>query len=200
LPTDIILAEAVDVTPFTAADKKALAKAESVIEKSIRSFVEVGQALANIRDSRLYRATHDTFEAYVSERWHWERRMAYGYIEAAKVQENVQSAAQLPGVEHARTLAPLSPEKQRELAPLVAGLTIRDARSLIQNLDKVAPESVKRVQALFKDEPEPENGFAAFRTAAEALDLQTLTFDELSEFAGILQALATAYKAERARR
>jgi hypothetical protein len=56
------------------------------------------------------------------------------------------------------------------------------------------------VQALFKDEPEPENGFAAFRTAAESLDLQTLTFGELSELADIIQALAAEYKRERARR
>jgi hypothetical protein len=166
----------------------------------MRSFVEVGQALAGIRDSRLYRASYDTFEAYVAERWHWERRQAYRYIEAAGVQENVSSKTQLPSLSHAALLAPFEPKQQLALAPRIADLTVREATSLVKNLDKVAPESVKRVQALFKDEPEPENGFAAFRTAAEALDLQTLTVGELSELADIIQALAAEYKRERARR
>jgi len=41
-----------------------LAELETVIERGLATFVEVGEALLEIRDSRLYRIEHETFEAY----------------------------------------------------------------------------------------------------------------------------------------
>ena len=41
-----------------------LAELELVIERGQKAFVAVGNALAEIRDQRLYRETHATFEAY----------------------------------------------------------------------------------------------------------------------------------------
>ena len=52
-----------------------LAECEAVIERGQQTFIEVGQALMEIRDSRLYRETHATFEAYCNERWGWTRRL-----------------------------------------------------------------------------------------------------------------------------
>jgi hypothetical protein len=45
----------------------------------------VGQALAEIRDRRLYRATNSTFEEYVHDKWVLTRTRAYRFIDAAKV-------------------------------------------------------------------------------------------------------------------
>jgi hypothetical protein len=42
---------------------------EAIIERGIKSFVEVGEALATIRDQRLYLATHKNFDAYLADRW-----------------------------------------------------------------------------------------------------------------------------------
>jgi hypothetical protein len=58
---------------------------EQVIEKTQRSFVECGNALAKIRDERLYRTSHDNFETYCQERWGWGRARAAQLIEAASV-------------------------------------------------------------------------------------------------------------------
>lgn len=192
-------ANAKDVTPFTATDKKALAKAEAAIEAGVRSFMDVGKALLAIRDGRLYRQTHDTFEAYVQQRWAMERVTAYDYLAAPTVAENV-GPAQLRSLSHVHLLAPLDADKQREVAPVIAEMNRAQARSYVQNLDKVEPAAVRRVQALFKDEPAPENGLAAFRDAAVELNLQVLTLDELTEFAGIIKSLAAAYGDERVRR
>ena len=41
-----------------------LAELELVIERGLKTFVEVGAALLGIRDGRLYRETHATFEDY----------------------------------------------------------------------------------------------------------------------------------------
>jgi hypothetical protein len=46
-----------------------LAELEATVEKHIGGFREAGTALAEIRASRLYRMTHDTFDAYLSGVW-----------------------------------------------------------------------------------------------------------------------------------
>lgn len=58
------------------------------LERTVDRAVEVagkiaGEALATIRDEKLYRMTHTTFEEYVGERWGFSRRTAYRMIEAA---------------------------------------------------------------------------------------------------------------------
>lgn len=62
-----------------------LADHEAVIERGLATFVEVGEALAAIRDQRLYRDTHGTFEDYCRDRWGFNRKRAAQMIEAAEV-------------------------------------------------------------------------------------------------------------------
>ena len=60
-----------------------LAECEKVVERGLATFVVVGEALARIRDGRLYRESHKTFEAYCDERWGMSRPRAYQFIAAA---------------------------------------------------------------------------------------------------------------------
>lgn len=62
-----------------------LAECEETIERGMGAFVEVGLALAEVRDARLYRAEFDTFEAYCRERWGMSRSYAHRQIDAAEV-------------------------------------------------------------------------------------------------------------------
>lgn len=66
-------------------DRRRLTELEGVIERGRQTFVEVGEALAEIRDQRLYRDTHGTFEDYCRERWSMDRVNAHRHIEAAQV-------------------------------------------------------------------------------------------------------------------
>jgi hypothetical protein len=50
-----------------------LASLENRIEQGLASFIEVGEALSAIRESKLYRATHGTFEEYCREKWSMSR-------------------------------------------------------------------------------------------------------------------------------
>ena len=86
-----------------------LADLEAVIERGQRTFVEVGEALAEIREQRLYRETHETFDAYCHDRWGMSRVHAHRTIEAA------ETVAALPIGN-----APRSESVARELAPLKA--------------------------------------------------------------------------------
>ncbi|MGP4030203.1 hypothetical protein [Actinomadura sp. 3N407] len=59
-----------------------LAACETAINGLRLAFWAAGKALQTIRDARLYRATHDTFEDYVETRWQMGRSYAYRLIQA----------------------------------------------------------------------------------------------------------------------
>jgi hypothetical protein len=92
-------------------ENERLAELEAVIESS---FVAQGNALREIRDSRLYRETHDTFEAYCQERWEMNRRQADRRIESAETMNTLAETnmSQLPSNESvARELKGTDEEK-----------------------------------------------------------------------------------------
>lgn len=70
---------------MTAAEKTTLAKCESDLQTHADSFRLAGAALQTIRDSRLYRETHATFEAYCRERWSFSKTQANRLISATHV-------------------------------------------------------------------------------------------------------------------
>src|ERR671933_1531060 len=105
---------------------------EQVIEQGLQTFRQVGEALLEIRDRRLYRAEHSTFEAYLAARWGMARRTGYTYIEAAHVAASVPTSAHLT-LSLAAELAKLAPEEQRQLAGIVAGMSVKEARALIRD-------------------------------------------------------------------
>ena len=86
-----------------------------ISDRLSRTFVEVGQALARIRDEDLYReAGFRTFEAYCRERWDMGRNYANKQIAAAEVVSTiVPKGLPAPSTEsQARELAKLQPKDQ----------------------------------------------------------------------------------------
>ena len=93
---------------LTAPERRDLDTLGGVVQRGIDTFVEVGRALAEIRDRKLYRASHGTFEEYAGERWLLSRTRAYQMIDAAAVSTIVDSDP--PANEaQARELAPFGP-------------------------------------------------------------------------------------------
>jgi hypothetical protein len=65
-----LIQEGKDITEHLLdSQKERLEVCEIIIHKGLHTFLEVGQALAEIRDDRLYRETHLTFEKYCKEVW-----------------------------------------------------------------------------------------------------------------------------------
>lgn len=54
-----------------------------------RAFFEAGKALTELRDKRLYRSTHKTFEEYCRDRFGHSRQQSNYLIAAANVYENL---------------------------------------------------------------------------------------------------------------
>ncbi len=73
--------------PLSNEEKGRLFELERQVEES---FYRAGTALKEIRDSRLYRLSHTTFEEYCRERFGFERRYPYQLIDAATVADNIR--------------------------------------------------------------------------------------------------------------
>jgi hypothetical protein len=93
-------------------DHDRLAELEAVVERGLRTFVEVGLALATIRDEQLYRATHSSFRAYLEQRWSVGQPWAYSRIYASRVALAISA-------EHGPLPAGVSPDALRALVPLL---------------------------------------------------------------------------------
>ena len=90
-----------------------LCELERIIQKGKDTFVEVGTALAEIRDSRIYRATFKTFEDYCQKRWEFNRDYVNKIIRAADVIANLDTMVSKPESERqARPLAKLPAAEQ----------------------------------------------------------------------------------------
>lgn len=91
-----------------------LLELESSIERGKKTFIEVGLALCEIRDRRLYRSEHATFEDYCRMKWNFTRQYVNQIISGAAAVKSLP-----PGLEtivsnqgQARALARV-PSEQR---------------------------------------------------------------------------------------
>jgi len=124
---------------------------ESIIERGMQTFIEVGTALLEIRDKKLYKQDHQTFEDYCQKRWGWERRHGYELIAAAQVASNVrlnaqsapESAPTVPTLTQAVQLASLPPEQQREVVQAIeengeglANTTVREMKEVVRDVKR----------------------------------------------------------------
>lgn len=101
---------------LTVNEQTELEKLETTISNGLQTFVEVGSALMTIRDQRLYRLAHSTFDDYCRDRWSISRIHAHRLIESAAVVGNLLPIGNtVPATEsQARPLTALQPEQQRE--------------------------------------------------------------------------------------
>ena len=99
------------------AEVQSLEHYEEIISQGIKTFVEVGHALVIIRDERLYRERHQTFEDYLRQRWDLSSPYAYRLMDASAVVEHLLPiGSTLPVNEaQARPLTTLAPEQQVEV-------------------------------------------------------------------------------------
>lgn len=97
-------------------ERAQLEQLESIIERGLKTFVEVGNALLVIRDGRLYRQEWGTFEDYCREKWNLSKPYATQLITASQAVRNIETVAiatVLPATEsQARPLTALDPTDQ----------------------------------------------------------------------------------------
>ena len=124
-----------------ASDCEDLARLETIVDHGLTGFVQVGNALIEISNRRLYRETHATFAEYCATRWQMSARRAYQLCEAAEVvnalPENVNncSQSQITNEGQARELAKVEPARRvqvLEAASANGPLTAASIRAVVR--------------------------------------------------------------------
>lgn len=122
-------------------DAERLEHLERTIKAGITTFVSVGLALAEIRNDKLYRLTHATFETYCRDRWQFTRQRAYQLIGAAEVAGTLECQ---PGVDIS----------EKALRPLVS-IPAEERKAVWTRASKAAggkPVTAKHVIAAVKED------------------------------------------------
>ena len=129
---------------------------EEIIEDGLNAFGQAGQALIQIRDKKLYRATHGTFEVYVREKWDLARNRAYRLMEAAIVVQNVAHGQQTgPTSERqARPLTKLDTPEQQVAAWELAGDIAAEENKPVTA--KHVERAAEAVSAAVNDQPDED--------------------------------------------
>jgi hypothetical protein len=78
------------VKPLSATESKRRAELEGLITRNFKAFYDVGCALRETQQRRLYRETHRTFSDYCKKLWDIARSRAFQYIDAADVTDNIR--------------------------------------------------------------------------------------------------------------
>jgi hypothetical protein len=132
-------------TALTHSEEQTLLKYEQIVDRGFKTCLEVSEALSAIKDQRLYRKSHKTFEAYCREKWKFTARQADRLIGAGGVVENLkqdQLVSKIPlaipeNEAQARPLTVLTPEKQIQAARAVAAKT---SKPTTKDFEEVADE------------------------------------------------------------
>jgi hypothetical protein len=163
-----ITVSAVEVEELSEEEQRDRLHLERRVERAV---FEAGKALMELRNRRLYRSTHKTFEEYCKERFGYSRRQPYLLMDAAVVFDNLLEKCDpldqvLPTNERqVRSMTKLEPQEQQEVwlravelagGKVPTGRIVKDVVQRIMERTKV-PNTYQIgevCQILAKDNPE----------------------------------------------
>ena len=93
---------------------------EDIIEKGLRTFIDVGRCFVEIKESGLYKEKYKTFEAYCDQRWGFSLNYADRLMRSVRTEEvlkkNVPMGTQLPANERqSREIDGLTDDQKQEV-------------------------------------------------------------------------------------
>jgi hypothetical protein len=137
------------LSPIALDESKRLIALEKIIAAGQQTFIEVGIALAEIRDSRLYRCDFKTFEEYCIHKWGWTKQHCYRLIECAPI---AKSNPQVTSINQARELAKIPKEKRETVIKTAITKAKTAGRKLTAKDIKVAasPTSEQDIRQRFR--------------------------------------------------
>jgi hypothetical protein len=116
---------------LTTCEQSQLERNEAVIAKGVDTFREVGEALQEIRDNRLYRATHKTFADYCEQKWGMGRAHAARLIDASEIVRELSPIGdKIHNEATARAVAKVEPAKRAEVVEKAAAKAESEGRKL----------------------------------------------------------------------
>ena len=180
-------------------EQQELAHCEAVIERGLETFFEVGQAMAIIRDRKLYRADFKTFEEYCRDRW----GIANKLIAASEVVTNLQMGTMVPKTERQpRPLTALDPDIQREAWSEVVQeaqasgkpiTTVKVRYLMAEHFAEFTNSQAKRDLRMNKVRAKVSGGFRESKHVQEFMRIRSLLGTEKKQVICTLQTLESVF-------
>lgn len=142
------------IKPLTPEEQSRKAELETVIQGGVTQFLQVGQALMEMRDSELFREEFGTFEQYCNEKWSFDKSTGYRLMKAFEVSSQTSVHGFTPPNE--RAARPLSKLKEPQHLEMAAKVLATQEKPDVRAVEAV----VKAVQQVTKEETvaHPETG------------------------------------------
>jgi hypothetical protein len=150
---------------------RTLAELEQVVKEGLATYQEVGNALDEIKSRGLYKETHQTFEAYLKEKWGISRAHGYRLIAAAQVAK-MSPIGDKPANEHLARKRAMSKQlaKTVKTAPPSCAYQLAKFKKLLDEWKKLDSKLFLQLLGevdhivhpiIHPDEDQPELGVAA---------------------------------------
>jgi len=154
-------------TKLNVVERRELQSLEEIIQRSLNTLIESGAALLSIRDKKLWRESHKSFEAYVRDKWDIEKNYANKIIASSETVKKLGTivpktprAAEITREGQLRELSGVPSESLAAVvnqAAKIAGddtITAKDLRQAREAVLTVQPKADPKPEP--KDEPEAE--------------------------------------------
>ncbi len=173
--------------PLSDRERAQLTACESSIDTLRIAFWAAGRALQIVRDGRLYRDSHETFDEYVEQRWDMQRSYAHKLIRAWPLAARLHPIAPAINEGQVRELLPVVAEHGEDAAVTVyttvaAVADVKVTAGKLRQAVALVPERydehvvVERIQAWLRGElPDDPNDRAASVFSAMESRLAALT-------------------------
>jgi hypothetical protein len=115
---------------------------EAVIEKGRQTFIDVGMALTEIKEKRLWKG-YGSFKGYLEKRWNFSRQYAYMQIEAYEAAMDVTTVVDTPNEKTAREFVKVPKEERPKVAETAKAVAAESGRETINSRD--VKEAKKRI-------------------------------------------------------
>lgn len=138
-----------ELSPLSASEIEERDELENTVSQA---FYVAGQALKVLRDKKLYRETHATFEAYIRDRFGYTKRKVYYLIDAVEVVNNLKS-------EPLVHFLPTNERQCREVAKLPVEIQPQAWLTSVERAGDKVPSAriIKEVVKEIKSEPQMES-------------------------------------------
>jgi hypothetical protein len=170
---------------LTIQESSRLKQLEKIIKAGEKTFIEVGEALTEIRDNKLYRQEHGTFEKYIQRVWGWNRSHGYQLISAAKiaVETKMSTNVDIPNELAARVLSKIPPPKRSGIISKIVATGKSITANTIKSLSQPPQKPASAIQKDGTGLPIPKEIEPLWNRMPEAQDLLT----KLSSVRGVLR-------------
>ena len=185
---------------LTNAQRHKLRENEEKITRGARAWLDMGTALTDIRDNRLYRETHNSLEAYCWEKFRLERSVTYRLMDAVRRYQVLRPIAdrlniQFSAESQLRPLCRCLAVELPDVLKLAAGQIEPDADGYRVPTAKILAEAVRQVKtrnSSTTEKPPKGRGRSAISRSADAAAVAVRTMKDWADSTLLAVARAMA--------